>query len=71
MIGVSEYSTLYLTEEAKKLVENAILYLLGSSIPSGMEDVSSPVMPRKYIQEGTLFIQRGTLLFDITGRRIR
>ncbi len=71
MIGVSEYSTLYLTDEAKKLVENAILYLLGSSIPSGMEDVSSPVMPRKYIQEGTLFIQRGTLLFDITGRRIR
>ncbi len=71
MIGVSEYSTLYLTDEAQKLVENAILYLLGSSIPSGMEDVSSPVMPRKYIQEGTLFIQRDTLLFDITGRRIR
>lgn len=71
MIGVSEYSTLYLTDEAQKLVENAILYLLGSSIPSGMEDVSSSVMPRKYIQEGTLFIQWGTLLFDITGRRIR
>ena len=71
MIGVSEYSTWYLSEEAKLLIENAILYLLGSPIPSGIEDVVSPEQPRKYIQEGTLFIQRGTLLFDVTGRRIR
>ena len=71
MIGISEYSTWYLSEEAKLLIENAILYLLGSPIPSGIEDVVSPEQPRKYIQEGTLFIQRGTLLFDVTGRRIR
>lgn len=71
MIGVSEYSTLYLTDDAKRLIENAILYLLGSPIQLGIEDVTSPVLPRKYIQEGTLFIQRGTLLFDITGRRIQ
>ena len=71
MIGVSEYSTAYLTDEAKKLIENAILYLLGIEIPTGLENQKSQIENHKYIQDGQLYIQTGDRIYDAFGRRIR
>lgn len=71
MIGVSEYSTAYLTDEAKKLIENAILYLLGIEMPTGLENQKSQIENHKYIQDGQLYIQTGDRIYDAFGRRIR
>ena len=71
MIGVSEYSTSYLTSEGKQLIENAILYLLGIDAPTGIEDVanSNPVN-HKYLYNGKLFIETSGAVYDATGRRM-
>ena len=39
--------------------------------PSDLDETPSALRPRKYIQEGTLLIQRGALIYDAFGRRIR
>ena len=72
MIGVSEYSTAYLTEQGKRLIENAVLYLLGLDVPTGLEHAirSNQKSAIKYIQDGKLIIQAGDLLFDAYGRRL-
>ena len=71
MIGVSEYSTLYLTDDAKQLIENAILYLLDIQMPTQIENNQSEITNHKYIQDGQLFIQTGDMVYDAFGRRIR
>ena len=73
MIGVSEYSTAYLTQDGKKLIENAILYRLGITMPvTGFEQiVNSKSSNRKYIYDGQLFIQVGDAVYSAMGRRIR
>ena len=75
MIGVSEYSTAYLTTDGKRLIENAICLLLGipnnhSAQPLSIENQPSAIITHKFIQDGKLFIQAGDMLFDVTGRRI-
>lgn len=70
MIGVSEYSTLYLTDDAKRLIENAILYQLGISMPEGIENQKSKIINHKFIRDGQLFIQAGDAVYDTTGRRL-
>lgn len=67
MIGVSEYSTSYLSEQGKRLIENAILYLLGINIPQGIEQTSTARNAIKYIQHGKLYIQVGEQIFDALG----
>jgi len=73
MIGVSEYSTAYLTSDGKKLIENAILLQLGVTMPA--QDIEQIVngksSNRKFIDNGTLFIQMGDIVYDTMGRRIR
>ena len=71
MIGVSEYSTLYLTDDAKQLIENAILYLLDIQMPTQIENNQSEITNHKYIQDGQLFIQTSDMVYDALGRRIR
>ena len=71
MIGVSEYSTAFLTTEGKKLIENAILYQLGINMPTGIEPsaISNQKSEiHKYIKDGNLFIQTGDAVYDTTGR---
>lgn len=41
MIGVSEYSTANLTEDAQQLILNATYYILGMDVPSGIVDVNA------------------------------
>ena len=70
MIGVSEYSTAYLTTDGKKLIENAILYQLGITMPAaGIEETVNSKSNHKYIQDGQLFIQMGDAVYDVMGRR--
>lgn len=72
MIGVSEYSTAYLTQQGKQLIENAILYLLGIKMPTGVESiVNRQSLNRKFIHDGQLFIQLGETVYDATGRLVR
>ena len=73
MIGVSEYSTAYLTTDAKRLIENAILLQLGVTMPAqGIEQiVNDKSSNRKFIHNGQLFIQMGDVVYDTMGRRIR
>ena len=69
MIGVSEYSTTYLSADGKKLIENAILYQLGISMPTGLEQTANrKSLNRKFIHDGQLYIQAGSALYDATGR---
>ena len=73
MIGVSEYSTIYLTTDGKRLVENAICLLLGiqNNHPQSIEQiVNRNSLNHKFIKDGKLYIQAGGMLFDATGRRI-
>ncbi|MBR6017980.1 MAG: DUF4990 domain-containing protein [Paludibacteraceae bacterium] len=74
MIGVSEYSTLYLSEDAKKLIENAILYQLGITMPTtGLEPITNHQSPitNKLLQDGQIIILRGAEKYTVTGQRIR
>ena len=73
MIGVSEYSTAHLTNEGKRLIENAICYLLGieNTHPQGIENHQSSIKNRKYIYNGQLYIQAGEHMYDGMGRLIR
>ena len=69
MIGVSEYSTAFLTTEGKKLIENAILYQLGIDMPAAINQiVNRKSLNRKYLYDGNLFIQTGDAVYDTTGR---
>ena len=74
MIGVSEYSTAYLTQDGKKLIENAILYQLGIDMPTGIahsaiSNQKSEI--HKYIKDGKLFIQTSEAVYNATGRAVR
>lgn len=78
MIGVSEYSTSFLTTDGKHLIENAICYLLG--IPNthnpgteAIEFTPTDQQPKakKYLRNGQLLILCGDNTFDCTGKRIR
>lgn len=71
MIGVSEYSTAYLSNDGKKLIENAILLQLGISMPEAIENHQSQIKNQKFINNGQLFIQAGDALYDATGRRVK
>ncbi len=74
MIGVSEYSTIYLTTDGKRLIENAICLLLGiqNNHPQGIEQiVNRNSSNQKFINNGQLFIQAGDAVYDVTGRRIK
>ena len=71
MIGVSEYSTLYLTEDGKHLIENAILYQLGIDIPT--ENVGKAAFGEhpsavKYMQNGRLYLRVNEEIYDVLGR---
>ena len=70
MIGVSEYSTSFLTDTGKKLIENAILDLLGINMPTGIENTNHPISNLKYIENGKLYIQMGEQVFDALGRHM-
>lgn len=71
MIGVSEYSTAELTEQGKRLIENAILYQLGIDLPTGIENINIQNSIRKFIENGTIYLQVGETVYDSTGRRVR
>lgn len=72
MIGVSEYSTVNLTEDGKRLIENAILYLLGMDIPSNIKQTNFKFqIPNfKFIKDGQLFIQTGSGVYNSAGQRV-
>ena len=72
MIGVSEYSTAYLTHAGKRLIENAICYLLGITIPTNTEHINAEqTIASKYIHNGQIYIAINNQLYTITGQKIQ
>ena len=78
MIGVSEYSTAFLTDDGKHLIENAICYLLGikNTHTHGTEAIENTAsvqqqIAKKYLRNGQLFILCGDRVFDCTGKRMQ
>lgn len=73
MIGVSEYSTYYLTTEGKQLIANAIYYLLGiePALPDAIGTIQTQVPTAcKVLQNGRIHIIRGEQVYSITGQPI-
>lgn len=72
MIGVSEYSTANLTHAGKRLIENAIYYLLGLDIPTAIDHVETATKPaQKVLINGTILIRIGEETYDILGHQIQ
>ncbi len=73
MIGISEYSTANLTNDALHLLENAIYYLLDITIPTDVPAVHSDTSDntaRKILINGQLIIERNGLRFTPSGQRL-
>ena len=79
MIGLSEYSTAYLNNNGKRLVENAIYYLLGLPAPQhaglGTETTYNKGCTnygnaQKRIQNGMIIIIRDGKTYTSLGQRI-
>lgn len=72
MIGVSEYSTANLTYSGKRLIENAIYYLLGLDIPTAIDQVETVTTPaQKVLIDGKIYIRIGEQIYDILGHNIQ
>ena len=74
-IGISEYSTIYLTDEALQLLENAVYYLLSIPLPQGptqgitIDQQPHPTVRKVYTQQGIRLII-GDKTYDLLGRAI-
>ncbi len=63
MIGVSEYSMTDISEDGKRLIENAILLQLGIRMPESIENPKSQIKNQKFINNGTLFIEASGVMY--------
>ena len=68
MIGVSEYSMTDISEDGKRLIENAILLQLGIRMPESIENPKSQIKNQKFINNGILFIEASGVVYDAYGR---
>ena len=72
-IGISEYSTAYLTDEALQLLENAVYYLLSMPVPQEpMQGITIEQQPRPIVRkvctpQGIRLII-GDKTYDLLGR---
>ena len=72
-IGISEYSTAYLTDEALQLLENAVCYLLSMPVPQEpmqgitIEQQPRPIVRKVCTQQGVRLII-GDKTYDLLGR---
>ena len=71
MIGVSEYSMANISEDGKKLIENAILLQLGIDMPAGIENQKSQITNHKYLKDGQLYIEASGAVYDAYGRCVK
>ncbi len=74
MIGLSEYSTAYLTEDGTRLVENAVYYLLGKTTPDRTTVDVAPAQKTdtavKILTPAGIRIRRGDRLYTIMGQAL-
>ncbi len=71
MIGVSEYSMSNISEDGKKLIENAILLQLGIDMPADISNQQSSIINHKYIKDGQLYIEASGAVYDAYGRCVK
>ncbi len=74
LIGLSEYSTAYLTQNGLQLVENAVYYLLGIKTPDRTTDSVSPEVSstkaKKILTPSGIRIQRGGRIYTLMGQML-
>ncbi len=72
MIGLSEYSTAYLTQDGLRLVENAVYYLLGKTTPDRTTGVVSPevnsTQAKKILTPAGIRILRSGRMYTLMGQ---
>jgi len=72
MIGLSEYSTAYLTQDGLRLVENAVYYLLGKTTPDRTTWVVSPevnsTQAKKILTPAGIRILRSGQMYTMMGQ---
>ena len=72
MIGLSEYSTAYLTQDGLRLVENAVYYLLGKTTPDRSTEMVSPevdsTQAKKILTPTGIRILRGGQMYTLMGQ---
>lgn len=72
-IGISEYSTAYLTNEALQVLENTVYYLLSMPLPQGPTQevmVSSQQLVQKVCTPQGIRLLIGDKTYDLLGREI-
>ena len=74
-IGISEYSTAYLTNEALQVLENTVYYLLSMPLPQGpTQEVATAQLPhttmRKVCTPQGIRLLIGDKTYDLLGRVI-
>lgn len=74
-IGISEYSTAYLTNEALQVLENTVYYLLSMPLPQGpTQEVATAQLPhttmRKVCTPQGIRLLIGDKTYDLLGREI-
>ena len=73
-IGLSEYSTAYLTHDALKLIENAIWYRMGRTkpiVPTATDEVQGDKRHPIVRRNGILYIQHGNQNYTLIGEKIQ
>ena len=70
MIGISEYSTVDISEDGLSLLSNAILYLLGEEIVTDTEDIHTEEISQKELINGHIIIRRGGNIYNVMGQKI-
>lgn len=74
LIGLSEYSTAYLTQDGLRLVENAVYYLLGKTTPDRTTEIVSPEMntvkAKKILTPAGIRILRGGRMYTLMGQAL-
>lgn len=69
MMGLSEYSLADISEDGKKLVHNALYYVMGRT-PTILKDVVAAMPQQKLIYKGQLFIVRDKKVFTVLGEAV-
>lgn len=70
MIGISEYSTVDISEDGLSLLSNAILYLLEEEIVTDTEDIHTEEISQKELINGHIIIRRGGNIYNVMGQKI-
>lgn len=69
-LGLSEYSTAYITQDGKTLLRNAVYYLLGRPVPTATEQLPTHAPARKVLHGGRIYLLRDGMVYTVLGEKV-